>query len=324
MIGYEIGAGSSLLAASLLLLVGGGAGLCGGFWGIGAGWMVVPVLILLGVEPIVAVGCSVFHMAVKSIYPTAMRWHQMGWQRNGPARQIGLPITATGMVFVIIGTLAIVKVKDAGGASAAVGLAYVALLLAISLRSVLGFFHHRNPDRPQKGPIGPVAGFLGATLVGVAGGMLSGFLGVGGSFLARPALRYILRLPEAPTAAICQFTVLAVSIVGAVAHGIQGNILWPVAIWLTLGGVIGQWLGTLAHGRAHGPGQDDWAAATFGLAAFGVLLVQVFGLLHLQTVGQIWTAVLGFAIAGLIIFITFRGPTTIAQSPPNGNDAGQA
>jgi len=223
------------------------------------------------------------------------------------------------MIFVIIGVLALEKAKGAGSAAIAVGLAYVVLLLAISVRSMLGFFHHRNPNRPpERGP-GKLAGILGATLVGVIGGMLSGFLGVGGSFLGRPAMRYILHLPEAPTAAICQFTVLGVSIVGAVAHGLKGNIHWPVAISLTLGGVVGQWLGTLAHGRAHGPGKDDWAAGTFGLAAFGVLLVQVLGLLHLQVAGQIWTAVLGVAIAGLIIFVTFREPTGITTGPAGGD-----
>jgi len=320
VIDFETGIESSVLAASLLALTGVLAGLSGGFWGIGAGWMVVPVLILLGVDPAVAVGCCVFHMVLKSVYPTAMRWRQMDWRRGGPARRIGLPITAVGMIFVIIGVLALEKAKGAGSAAIAVGLAYVVLLLAISVRSMLGFFHHRNPNRPpERGP-GKLAGILGATLVGVIGGMLSGFLGVGGSFLGRPALRYILHLPETSTAAICQFTVLGVSIVGALAHGLKGNIHWPVAVSLTLGGVVGQWLGTLAHGRAHGPGKEDWAAATFGLAAFGVLLVQVFGLLQLQVVGQIWTAVLGVAIAGLIIFVTFREPTRITTGPA-GSDS---
>ena len=323
MIDFETGIKSSVLAASFLILTGGLAGLCGGFWGIGAGWMVVPILILLGVDPAVAVGCSVFHMILKSIYPTAMRWRQMDWRRGGPARQIGVPITAVGMIFVIIGVLALEEVKGAGSVSVTVGLAYVILLLAISVRSVLGFFHHRNPDRPpERGP-GRVAGVLGATLVGVIGGVLSGFLGVGGSFLARPAMRYVLRLPEASTAAICQFVVLGVSIVGAIAHGVKGNIDWPVAIWLSLGGIVGQWLGTLAHGRAHGPGKEDWAAATFGLAAFGILLVQVLELLHLQVVGQVWTAVLGVAIAGLIIRVTFREPSEIGTGPAGGDGAGE-
>jgi len=294
-----------LLAAVLLALAGGLTGLCGGFWGVGGGWIIVPILMLLDVPAHLAVGCAAVHMAVSSLYPAAMRWHEMEWRGGGLGWRVGLPMTLGGMVSVVAGVYFVGLAKAREAAPLAIGFGYVVLLAAILLRSVIGQLRRRPAAASLPSGSSVLCCPLGAIGLGLAGGMLTGLLGVGGGVIARPAMRYIMRLAEAPTAALCQFMVLANSCFAAILHALDGNVPWRVLVPVLAGGVVGQALGTWAHQQLRGDEERDWAELTFAGAAFAMLVGQVLKMTGLAFAGRVWITFAGTVLAGVIAWLAF-------------------
>ncbi len=74
--------------------------------------------------------------------------------------------------------------------------------------------------------------------VGLAVGLLSGFMGVGGGIIAVPAFTLLLGMPQQ----LAQGTSLAVILItapaGAIAHARHGNLDLPLVPWLGLGAAI--------------------------------------------------------------------------------------
>lgn len=75
--------------------------------------------------------------------------------------------------------------------------------------------------------------------LGLAAGVLAGFMGVGGGILIVPALTLLIGMPQQ----IAQGTSLAVILLaapgGALEHHRKGNLVSPLVPWLALGAVVG-------------------------------------------------------------------------------------
>jgi len=92
--------------------------------------------------------------------------------------------------------------------------------------------------------------FLAYALLGVVAGVLAGLLGVGGGIVIVPALYFLFHLQGLPEPLIMHLavgsslmTVIFTSISSTLAHHHRGAVLWPVALWLAPGIVIGALLG---------------------------------------------------------------------------------
>ncbi len=78
--------------------------------------------------------------------------------------------------------------------------------------------------------------------IGVATGLLSGLLGVGGGIVMVPAL-VALGYSRHRANATSLASILLVALAGTIAFAIAGSLDWRVGVLLGLGGVVGSWIG---------------------------------------------------------------------------------
>lgn len=308
------------------------AGVCGGYWGIGAGWMVVPVLILLGMNPAVAVGVSLIHMAVKSIQPAFSRFKDIGWERRDAGPTVAIPMTISAFITVALGVVLVELSKGKGSTGALVGMGYCVVLVFIALQCFWAHYRgstkHEYPLFSEKYGVGSTIGLsFGA---GMAAGLISGVLGAGGGIIWRPTIQHVLRLSETRTAAISQLLAGVTALFAGVLHITQGNVIVSATIVLSVGGVIGQTLGMIVGRRAVTAGKGHWANFTFGLAVVGILAAQILELMNMRQAGRVWLVAVGVVICVLIIIVTLpshRIAKTVEESDevsplPEDNQSG--
>jgi uncharacterized membrane protein YfcA len=90
-------------------------------------------------------------------------------------------------------------------------------------------------------------------VTGVVSGFVSGYLAIGGGIIMVPAFVKLLGMTTKQAVATSLFCVAALAIPGSIGHTIEGNILWDVALWLSLGviplGYVGATVGTKIRTR---------------------------------------------------------------------------
>lgn len=85
-----------------------------------------------------------------------------------------------------------------------------------------------------------IVGFL----VGLAAGVVSGYIGVGGGFIMVPMFVQILKTPMKLTSGTSLIAVIILAIPGTIMNAFYGNIDWIAGIFIALGSVPGAAIGT--------------------------------------------------------------------------------
>lgn len=223
----------TLLEAILTVLVGLGAGILSGLFGVGGGIVMTPGLTALaGVAPIVAVATP-----LPVILPTAavgaFAYRRAGEVDVRAAAWISLPGAAASAVGALL-----TEVVDAR-----LLLVATAALLAWQSFQIL-----RGRSRPTTGEEQPIPAWTFA-LLGVAAGLLSGLLGIGGGLVIVPALSGMLGVPLKRALGTSLVAVVVLVIPGTIVHSALGNVDWTAAGFLVLGSLPGARLGaTVALG----------------------------------------------------------------------------
>jgi uncharacterized membrane protein YfcA len=220
-----------MTALVLALVAGAVVGLALGGLGGGGSVLAVPALIyLLGLTPAAAATTSLIIVTVTSLTSLA------GHARDGNV------VWRTGLLFAAAG---IVPAIITGAAAAHVP--QTALTVAFAVVAALAALRMLRPadTSAQPGPVHPgKAGAAGAGL-----GAVTGFLGVGGGFLAVPALVSVLGLPmrKAVGTSLLVITVNSVAALGARA-GSDTKLDLAVILPFTAAAILGAWDGKrLAH-----------------------------------------------------------------------------
>jgi uncharacterized membrane protein YfcA len=116
--------------------------------------------------------------------------------------------------------------------------------------------------------------------VGVAAGLLSGLLGIGGGLVIVPALAGTLGFPLKRALGTSLVCVVVLVIPGTVVHAILGNIDWTAALLLALGAVPGARVGaTIALGTRE-PTLRLLVGSFMGLIALWYGVAQVLDLVR--------------------------------------------
>lgn len=220
----------------LALAAGGAVGLCLGALGGGGSVLAVPALIyLLGFSPLAATTASLIIVTVTSataLYAHAREGH-VRWGTGAIVAAAGLPLAALG------GLLAGQLPPALLTAAFAVVAAGAALML---LRP--------SPAREAEGIRGrwPVTAGTGAGL-----GAMTGVLGVGGGFLAVPALvkPVGLRMRAAIGTSLLVITVNSLAALTTRA-GTAGGLDWAVIAPFTGAAILGAWDGKRLASRVRG------------------------------------------------------------------------
>jgi uncharacterized membrane protein YfcA len=249
----------SELSLNILVLLGLGLtiGWLSGTFGIGGGFIMTPVLILLGVPSAVAVGTGASQVMASSV--SSALGH---WQRGNIDRQMGYLLIGGGIFGAVTGVRIVYFLKQAGQLDFFISLTYVVLLGVIgtlmlieSLRTLKaaparaggsarrGGQHTWVQGLPLKRRFPDSKLYISTSppvAIGAFVGWLTAIMGVGGGFVMVPAMIYLLRMPTRMVIGTSAFQILVVAAVTTVLQSMQNRSVDVVlAVPLIVGGVIG-------------------------------------------------------------------------------------
>jgi uncharacterized membrane protein YfcA len=215
------------LGLALSVLVGFALGLLGG----GGSILTVPVLVgILGIEPSRAITMSLVVVGATSAIGAAAAW----W-RNQLAMRVALAFGAGSVPGALGGAQLTSLVSEANLARLFGGLM---LIVAASML-------RRPPTAPSRAGEGSV---LPVAAAGMAVGILTGFLGVGGGFVILPALLWVGRLSMRPAIATSLAVISLSSAAGFIGHLRHTDLDWALTAAVAGLAVAGRLAGqALAH-----------------------------------------------------------------------------
>jgi len=273
------------LSVNIFLIVGLGAGIgiLSGIFGVGGGFLMTPLLIFLGISPSVAVGTGANQILASSV--SGVMAH---WRLGNVDFKMGSVLLVGGIAGSTFGVWLFKVLRELGQIDLAIQLCYVVFLGIIGflmlVESVKALRRDRAPSvarrklhqhnllhgLPFKMRFRKSKVYISALLplvVGVAVGILSAVMGVGGGFIMVPAMIYLLGMP---TNVVVGTSLFQIIFVAANATFLQASLNQTVdvvlAILLIVGGVIGAQFGTILGSRLPG-------AQLRGLLALIVLAV---------------------------------------------------
>lgn len=88
--------------------------------------------------------------------------------------------------------------------------------------------------------------------LGFVVGMFSGLLGIGGAFIMNPALIYLIGVPTSVAIGTSLFQTIFISGYGALTHFFKGNVDFALVVYILLGSLIGSQLGAKIHNKLRG------------------------------------------------------------------------
>jgi len=221
-----------------LMVVGIFIGTMSGFFGIGGGMILVPILLALGFEIKDAIGISIVQMVFSSIYGSYLN-HKKGSLIIGEGIFVGLG----GFVGGYIGGYVTEYIADA-----VLQFTFFGLLLYALLRL---FFSQNREDDSQTKSLNK--GLLFGIGLGI--GIFSITLGIGGSIILTPLLVGLLHYPLKKAVSAGLFFVVFSSVAGMISRLSSGTIDFNngliVAVASLVGVALGIWLKDHVTSRKH-------------------------------------------------------------------------
>lgn len=207
-----------------LLLLGVGVGTLSGFFGIGGGTILVPLLLFLGHQIKDAVGISIVQMVFSSIY---------GSYLNNKKKTLDVPMVLTIGIGGFCGALL------SGFIAASVDDKVLEIIfLAFASFALLRLFFKTTQNRVQKN-VNKVILFL----IGLLLGTLSMLIGVGGSILLVPILVGFLHVDLKRAISAGLFFVVFSSVAGLLSHSLSREIDFFSGAVIGLASFVGVYIG---------------------------------------------------------------------------------
>ncbi len=247
--------------AFLLFGIGGLVGILSGMFGVGGGFLITPLLFFAGIPPIVAVATSANQIVASSISGVIAHF-----RRKTVDVKMGVVLLLGGLVGVALGVQVFAMLERIGQVDLLVRLCYVVFLGIIggmmmieSLRAIRaakksgGATAHRRqrgwvhalPFKMRFRSSGLYISAIPPLLVGLAVGVLSAIMGVGGGFIMVPAMIYILGMPTKVVVGTSLFQIIFVTAFTTLMHAITSqSVDMVLALLLIVGGVVGAQVGT--------------------------------------------------------------------------------
>jgi uncharacterized membrane protein YfcA len=257
---------SPWLMATLGLVVG----CLSGIFGVGGGFLMTPLLMLMGIPAPVAVAAGANLAAASSMSSVLGQF-----ERRGVDLRMGLVISIGGIIGVGIGSLLFSWLKSQGAAEATVRIAYTILLGSLgtslvweSLRAIAktraggppaGFrrstndIAHRLPFKVKFPRSKLLISIIPPLAIGIGVGILSAIMGVGGGFILIPALVYIIHMPPNLVVGTSTLQVLiTASATTFLQSAANGSLDLVLSALLIVGGVMGAQFGVIIGRKLKG------------------------------------------------------------------------
>ncbi len=213
-----------------LLFLGGIVGVVAGFFGIGGGTILIPILLILGYETKVAIGIAVVQMVFSSVY---------GSYLNKKKGTLDIPMITTigigGFVGALLsGTIASMFSDES----------LEIIFLSFATFALMRLFFHTKEHREQKEVSKAVLFMIGIPL-----GAVSMTIGVGGSIILVPILVGFLYVPLKKATSAGLFFVVFSSVAGFISHAKAGHVDYESGIIIGLASLIGVYFGIYLKDR---------------------------------------------------------------------------
>ncbi len=252
-------------SASTLAVLGLGAlvGFLSGLFGVGGGFLLTPLLIMLGIPPTIAAATSPNQIVAASCSGTCAH------TRAGNVDfKLGLLTLAGSMVGGLGGVVLIKALRTLGEAGFAISLTYIVMLAGIGglmfsdgLKQLRrGASEDKDSPPPRRSAFARALGRLpwpthfprsritlsplAPVLLGLAVGLPAAIMGVGGGFIMLPALIYVLTVPVHVAVGTTLFQTAVTCAVVTVLHAsLNHTVDFVLALLLFPGSVVGAQLG---------------------------------------------------------------------------------
>jgi hypothetical protein len=254
------------MSVNVLVIIGLGGlvGFLSGMFGIGGGFLTTPLLIFYGIPPTVAVASAATQITGSSV-SGALAY----WRRGGVDVRIGAVLIAGGIIGAGLGSMLFKLLQSLGQIDVTINIIYVVFLGTIGglmLREALAALEAQKagkvaparlrarnplvtalPFKMRYSDSGLFISPLAPLLLGIATGILTAIMGIGGGFIIVPALIYVLGMPARMVVGTSLFQIIFVTAVTTLLHSVQSQTVDIVlAILLLSGGVVGAQFGVQA------------------------------------------------------------------------------
>lgn len=209
-----------------LIPVGILIGAMSGFFGIGGGTMLVPVLLAMGFSTKDAIGISIIQMVFSSIYGSYLN-HKKGSLIVGDGILVGLG----GFLGGFIGGYITQYFADRVLEFLFLGLLFFALFRLLTAKHVEDDSETRTVNKALLFSIGVVIGVFAITL------------GVGGSIVLTPILVGLLHYPIKKAVSAGLFFVVFSSVAGMSSRLLTGTIDFENGLIVAIASLVGVWIG---------------------------------------------------------------------------------
>ncbi len=317
----------------VLLAVGFCVGTLSGFFGVGGGWVITPLLNIFGFSMPLAIGTSLVQTFGQSIIATAKhsRMGNVDWK-------LGLLSILGSIAGVEVGKQAIFFLEEMGLAGVVIRWVYIVFLSGLGTYVMRDYFATRRAERMHaaSGPAGSSAPkssspaavkFRGLTLgpfvslptsgiqsisfwslfiIFFAAGFLSGFMGVGGGFILLPALIYLVGVPTTAAIGTSLLGVTFMAGYGSFIYSLSGQTDLIAAAFMLIGASFGTQFGALATRFIHGYGIRLLFSIMLLLAGVSVALKQVYSIIGHRILGSLAGIVVLGAAGAMALLIIMR------------------
>ena len=243
----------------ILMCLGLVVGFLSGMFGVGGGFLMTPMLILMGIPPAVAVASEANHILAASV--SGFLAHM---RRANVDFLMGFVLLVGGVIGSIIGVFLLKYLLSIGQEKVFISLSYITILvcvgfwmLAESVNSLKKqskgkknklhehIWLHGLPFKIKFRKSHLYISILPPIFIGLLVGILSSIMGVGGGFILVPAMIYILGMPTQVVIGTSLLQIVFVTTVSTIMHSyINQTVDVVLSSLLLIGAVIGAQIGT--------------------------------------------------------------------------------
>ena len=207
-----------------LIILGISTGTLSGFFGIGGGTILIPLLLILGYETKAAIGISVIQMVFSSVYGSYLN------NKKGTLDvSLVLVIGFGGFAGALFSGVVASSLNDTS---------LEIIFLAFAFFALVKMFFH-TAENKQKKEVNKIILFL----IGLFLGALSMTIGVGGSILLVPILVGFLHIELKKAVSAGLFFVVFSSVSGLISHYFSSNMDFKSGVIIGLASLLGVYVG---------------------------------------------------------------------------------
>jgi hypothetical protein len=294
----------------------------GGFWGLGGGWLIVPALLLAGVDFQTAVAASLLQMAPSAFVTVVGQVRKIGWSKGSWGMKVALPLCAATFIGSFFGSpLGHFLEWLFGGTRKPHEILYIGLLVWIIWETLT----RRNKNQSPYSEPPPDLKMAGPCAAGFGIGAIAAMLGVGGGIQTRPLLANVLQVPEGITAMITRLAIFLTATAGSISYlcdaSVKKGAVVSMALCLMAGGIVGFRVGAWMHSVVLKAGGAAKAGGSFALVAFAVLLGMVCKTTGLIMAGRCLILLAGISLTAYLVFETVKAKRVVKEL---GSEEGNA